>query len=530
LFFAFSIVLGLLFGIKSNALLIEYKLSDGTHSAITSSELSSIDFNDDGTVTFTTYDGQVIDGFDAKFEELELGSKEFLLPQTLDSIIGFEYAGISVGKRSVREFFFLYPTVDPQGDSITMSGRIIIPTNILNGEAPSQGLILMNHYTIFSRDQAPSTGFTTLEALFLANPLNPDYILIESDFYGFGATVRFPQAYLQGTVNAHATIDCLISCRKLLEEMGIDYGPLVFNVGYSSGGFDALATQKLRDNEFRDVIKFDKTFAGGAPSDINRCYREYIDIDSTAYNAVLAMLLVSTEDTQHLGISYDDVFQPYIAEKIDLWINSKEFNSAQVCDSIGREKKVHEILMPTYCDLESEESLEVQKMFVKNSIATDWNADPESKLYIFHSRGDDYVPIQSARPVLRHLENCGFTPSLIAGKTNLQTNFIIPYFGHLSSTLVYLVQTVSAINSWPKMYTDGVLNEEYQQMLPNDPDVVAFLRNLDNAGFNCRGLILDVMSLIEEDEDGEPSEFIAAILAKLDEMGLNKQALLEMSQ
>lgn len=61
----------------------------------------------------------------------------------------------------------------------------------------------------------------------MANPLNLNYIVVESDFYGFGATERFPQAYVQGTINGKASLDCLLAARRILDERGFDYGPLI---------------------------------------------------------------------------------------------------------------------------------------------------------------------------------------------------------------------------------------------------------------------------------------------------------------
>ena len=528
------LVAALLLGATAQAMVIKYVLEDGSMHAITSSELSAIDFNDDGSLTLTTYDGEVITTTECMFDELEIGTREVLLPGETDLDLTFEYEGLSLGTRPVRQYNFLYPTVDPQGDSITMSGRIVIPKNILDGEAPSQGILLFNHYTIFNRIEAPTEGFNTLEAMFLANPLNPDYIIIESDFYGFGSTVRFPQAYLQGTANGNASLDCLLAARRLLEELGIDYGPLTFNVGYSSGGFDALATQKLRDMEFSDRISFDKTFAGGSPSDILECYREYVRIDSTAYNAVLALLMVSLNETQQLGLTYEQVFTPYIASRIDEWINSKNYSSWPVCDSIGREKKVHEILNAPYCDLNSAESQIVQDLFAQNSIATGWVPDPSQRLFIFHSRGDDYVPVQSARPVLRHLEQYGFEPSIVPGRTHLQTNFVVPKLGHLTATVVYLIQSIAAIKAWPQMYADGELIEPYATwaQVGTDFDLIVTLRALDEMGIDCRSIIQAVIDQLQQgqDESSTMSDIVAAVMARLAELGIDEQALLEMGQ
>lgn len=526
--YAILIVVAIVFCAVTHAIVIKYKLADGTRHAITSSELSAIDFNDNGTITLTTWDGSVVETTSDEFETLEIGTQEVLLENYTDTTLNFTYEGLSLGSRDVRQFNFLYPTVDPQGDSITMSGCIVVPHNILNGSDKSEGVILFNHYTIFNKLEAPTMGYSTLEAMFLGNPLNPNYIIIESDFYGFGSTLRFSQAYLQGTANAHASLDCYLAGMRLLDQMGIEPGELTFNVGYSSGGFDALSTHKLRDMEFSDKVHFDKTFAGGSPSDIAECYRQYIEIDSTAYNAVLALLMLSTNDTQNLGLEYSDVFQPYVADKIDEWINSKNYSSWPVCDSIGREKKVHEILTPPYCDLNSPESLVIQEIFERNSIAYGWEPDPNQRLYIFHARDDDYVPVQSARTILRYLEGKGFTPSIVPGKTNLQTNFVVPKLGHLTGTVVYLVQTVAAIKAWPLMYENGQLKDEYAAIINMDNDLIGALQILENAGIDVRGIINQAVSLIGG--GATPAEIINALLAQLQQLGFDEQTLQEMFQ
>lgn len=515
-------------GLSINAKVIKYQLSDGTEHAITSSELSSIEFNDDGTITLTTYDGKQVTTTDVDFSILEIGDRE-TLTAVIDTTLYFGYNGINFSSRKARQFNFIYPSTDPFGEPITLSGCIVIPNDILDGSKSSEGVILFNHYTIFNKDEAPTNCYSTLEGMFLANPLSPNYIIVESDFYGFGATVRFPQAYLQGTVNARASLDCLIAARNLLQEMGINYGDLTFNVGYSSGGFDALSTQKLRDMEYSDVISFDKTFAGGSPNDVAECYRQYVEIDSTAYNAVLALLMVSTNEIQQLNLDYNDVFYPYIADKIDDWIHSKNHSSWPICDSIGREKKVHEILKDVYCDLNSEQAQLVLELFEQNSIATGWEPDLSQRLYIFHGRDDDYVPVQSARPIIAYLKGKGMEPSIIPGKTHLQTNFVVPKLGHLTATIVYLVQSVAAIKAWPLMYTDGELNPIYADLISHDFDLVATMRQLDAMGFDCRAIIMQILNMISEVGEGS-SISITDILNYLSNAGVDVNALNEMCQ
>lgn len=523
----------------ADAKVIKIKMADGSLRVYTSSELSAIDFNDDGTLTITTYDGQQLEASEAEFDEVEIGDEAAVAtvyPDTLRFTIQADTTLIDLEiERPIMKMNYVYPSLDPDGQPITLSGTILIPEEIWTGAAVSQGIVMMNHYTKFNRDEAPTISNGELENMFMANPLKPNYIIVESDFYGFGATVRFPQAFLQGLNNARASLDGLLAARQLLTEQGIDYGPLCFNVGYSSGGFDALAAQKLRDMEYADRISFDKTFSGGGPSDVREAYRRYVINDSTAYNAVPLLLMVSTNETQHLGMDYANVFQPYICNRIDELILSKQFSSWPVCDSIGREKKIHEILSPLYCDLGSEESMAFQDILAGFNLTNDdWTPDTTQRIFLFHSRGDDYVPIQSARPMVSFLKDKGFKPHIIPGKTNLQTNFVLTKEGHLKATIYYFIQSLASIESWPLMYIGGQLNPLYATLINKTDDPVAIMRQLDALGIDCRTILKNIIAKMTGSEEGEdtelsPFQIIMMLNEQLEKQGLTMQDLYEMS-
>ncbi len=403
----------LLVCIATEAKVIKVTLTDGTVKVFTSSELSAIDFNDDGTIVITTYDGQQLPALDAELAELTISEETTVTEVFADTLrFNIDADGTPVdlhSERPITKVNYVYRSVDPQGQPIMLSGTILIPENIWKKDVRSEGILMVNHYTKFHRNEAPTVSNGELENILLANPLNPNYIIVESDFYGFGATVRFPQAFLQGLVNARSSLDGLLAAREVLAEMDIASGPLCFNIGYSSGGFDALAAQKLRDMEYADRISFDKTFSGGGPSDVREAYRQYVLTDSTAYNAVPLLLMVCTNETQQLGIDYDKVFQPYISNKIDDLVLSKNYSSWPVCDIIGREKKVHEILADVYCDLSSPESMAIQNLLEGFNLDNDdWTPDPTQRIFLFHSRGDDYVPIESARSMIPFFKSKGF--------------------------------------------------------------------------------------------------------------------------
>jgi len=493
-------LLALLTLMAVEARIITIKMSDGSTKAFSSAQLSSVTFNNDGTMTILTYDGQTITGVDGSFEWLTVNDEPVVYESFVDTAQfdpnNYGLSSSYVFKRPIQKVNFLYPTVDPDGAPITMSSTILIPEDIWNGEVKSEGIVLSNHYTFFSKKEAPTLVNGEITSLMLANPLHLNYIAVESDLYGFGAAERYSQAYLQGSCNSQPTLDALLAAKVLLRDMGIDYGPLCFNIGYSSGGYDALQTQKVRDMKYRGRISFDKTFAGGSPSDVVECYRQYILRDSTAYNGVLLLLMVSTSDTQRLNLNYDEMFQPEISKLIEPLILSKEYNSTYVNNVIGPEKKVHELLKEPYVDLESAECKSMMKLFEKSNVAHGWVPDPSQRLYIMHAYEDDYVPVASARPIISFLKEKGFKPSIVPGKTNLQTNFFVRGLGHLLGTSVYVVQTFAALKAWPKMYIQNRLHPAYERLVNTEPDLKSLLVFLQNQGIDVRSIANKLVALV----------------------------------
>lgn len=537
----FLLLLGMVSLLTAEAKVVKITLADGSVKIFTSSQLSAIDFNEDGTLSLTTYDGEQLPPLAGKFEMIEIGDDAAISDIYPDNLsFNIDADGIPVNlnsDRSIIKVNYVYPSTDPFGESITLSGTMLIPSEIWSGETPSEGILMVNHYTKFHRDEAPTISNGELENMLLANPLKPNYIIVESDFYGFGTTVRFQQAFLQGLANARASLDGLLAAQSLLRELGFDYGPLCFNIGYSSGGYDALAAQKLRDIEYADRISFDKTFSGGGPSDVCEAYRQYVIKDRTAYNAVPLLLMVSTNETQKLNLDYKDVFQPEVASRIDELIFSKSYSSWPVCDAIGRDKLVSEILSGPYCNLSSIESQNIQDILKGFNLTNDdWTPDPSQRIYLFHSRGDDYVPIESARPMVAFLKSKGMEPSIIPGRTNFQTNFVVRNMGHLSATLIYFVQTLSAIQAWPQMYTDNQLNPTYQKFVGTDVDLVGTLRQLDAMGFDCRSAInqlqerLSALGQSDIAQGIDLSKITQATEDVLNQMGFTKEELFEMAE
>ena len=505
----------------ASAKVVELKMADGTKHIFTTSQLGSITFNDDNTVTATTFDGKAIEGLTGEVEKVQIDDEEDII-DIVDQELAFTYQDIKAFARNAKRINFVYPSVDPQGNPITLSGAITIPEEIFNGEQASEGIMLFNHFTIANKEEAPTRGYLYLEQMFLCNPFKPNYIVIESDFYGFGVTERFPQAYLYGTTNAQATLDCLEPAKRILEQLGIDTGKYLFNLGYSSGGFDAMATLKLADQTNPGEVLFDKTFAGGGPYDLRTVYEDYVNTDSITYLVSVPLLIVSFNETGQLGLDYNEVFKPLIADMVDEYILSKNYSTWPINYAIGTEHTVSDMLQPDYLDFENEHTKELLAILDEKSIMTDWEPNPANNIYLFHSRDDDYVTFECARKMADFLTDHGFQKSIIPGKTNLQTNLVVHQMGHLLATLVYVAQSVASIDTWSLLHDDTSVADIIDDLMFINTDPVDIILALRDRGIDIKQIFNGLF-----DEDGESGLNIEDIIAALMEAGIDVNTIIE---
>ena len=311
-------------------------------------------------------------------------------------------------------------------------------------------------FTTIHRDEIPTRGYAPTSAGVLANPLKPNYISIEVDFYGFGCSERFPQAFCSGIANGQASLDALIAGRRILESMGIKCGDLLFNVGYSSGGYDAIATLRAAQmlNGYED-IHFDKTFAGGGPYDLAELYREYVTLDTLVYNVGLPIILSSLIENGYLDYTYEELFTPIITDHIDDWILSKNYTTDQIKDSIGRNHTTSDFLQPAYLNLSSPESMLLQTQLAQLSLNdTSWAADPSERIYLFHSQYDEYIPFSIAQRLVDFLLANGYVQGSQLSDASLQVATSYTHQGHILSSIDFFLHVAPCIKNWSLLHSN----------------------------------------------------------------------------
>lgn len=452
-----------------------------------------------------------------------------------DTIWNFGYKGVNLYSRKMHRIDISYLSKDHEGNAVNLSGYVAIPYDIYNGSQPCDGILLYNHYTQMDKSYAPTRGCSLGEDFVLANPLSPNYIVVASDFQGFGVSEDMPQAYCFGDYNGQASIDMLLASRKLLDDRNMSQGKFLINAGYSSGGYDAIATQRVRDMHYRDEIVFDKTVAGGAPFDIMEACRYYIDHKDDPQIDVLCMPMVLDVYNRlaNIGFTYEQMFKEPYNVKFQEWLSSGKYSTEAVMDSLEG-KTLTQIMQDNFLSKYSEE-YEILRNVAKNySLTRDWTPDFSQKYYVMHLVRDNTVPVSSGREFLKFLSEFKyegtserpFMKSIVPERTRLQTNFIIPDYHHtIVGGILFYLNLAATLTAYPVLYYDGELNTHYADLV-EDATVMGIIHKLEDKGFDVKGA---VQNLTNGGTGGSFFDVLAKIENTLNNLGTNTTEVLQIA-
>lgn len=484
-------------------------------------------------------------------KKLLMGLIAFLLPTILsaqitadqvrvihetDTVWNFGLEGINLYSRQIHRIDIAYPSKDPEGNPVELSGYIAVPSDIYSGEQPVDGILLYNHYTQLNYNDAPTRGYATGEDFVIANPLRPNYIVVCSDFYGFGITEGRGQWYCYGAANGQASIDCLLAARALLDERNISQGKHLVNAGYSSGGYDAIATQKVRDMYYRDQISFDKTFVGGLPFDLSQAYDDIIAKKDEQGMQVFGILMILDSYNTHanLGLDLSSMLKEPIASKFDEWLHSGNHSTLSIKNAC-KDLTISDVFKDTLLQSGSTAVSLIKQAMSNVALENDWEPDTTQNYFVFHLLKDETVPVNSDRALINFLSSYEygddgkasplFKKSIIPEQTHLQTNFIINTKYHTEmGGIVYYLNLIATLAALPVLYYDGELNTHYADLVKGLTPM-EIIHKLEASGIDLKKIVKERM--------GDGSSSIWSLMASLDEtlqpLGLNTIELLQIA-
>lgn len=312
-------------------------------------------------------------------------------------------------KMEFDQIIFEYNSVGPDLKTpVRLTGSINMPRNVFKKEMQPRHLMILTQWTHankkerFSLDGKEELGFFMNGA--------QGVIAISSDLYGWTLTEKEPQAYCCPEVTAVETLDCWDAAMEILKSKGYQIDGLpISNIGYSSGGMQAIGIQRFID-EHRPDIQVTFTGVGASPYDINTVWKNYVETNVTGYVCAFPLILVAYNETYHLGINYKDVFLPPLCDHIQDWILSKDFYTPDINSRIGNEKKVNEILTPAALDWTKGVGKVMYNKFKQNSLCdpdSKWQPSKKTQFYVMHSTKDTYMDWHVSEKMANFLKERG---------------------------------------------------------------------------------------------------------------------------
>lgn len=322
--------------------------------------------------------------------------------------------------RKVHQISGTYRSIDQNGDSITLSGKIVLPEK---GEV--KNILLVSHYTIGANFEAPSQCFP-LEGIMAGH----GYAVIHSDYIGYGITRDKPHPYMAGELTATNVIDLYYAALPYLQAIGrAPKDSAIYLMGYSQGGATTMTVQYLLERDHPDVV-IRRNFAGAGPYDLAATYDKWMKDDITGIPCAVPMIIQGMNVADDLNLDYSIFFQPKLLETYDQIINSKQYTVAQMGKLIGA-NRLSEIVTAECRDKRTTDSFKLYRALMRNSIVQCfWT--PQAPVYMFHSQDDDTVP---------------FVNSQIAREAYTYSN--IEYnFGHYGNHMVGCLTFIYIVNNF----------------------------------------------------------------------------------
>ena len=278
----------------------------------------------------------------------------------------------------------IYPSIDIDGNPITLSGKVILPA-----KGPVKRYILVSHYTIASNREAPSNIFS-LEGLLV----KLGYALIIPDYIGYGVTADLIHPYLVMDVTARNVLDMYKAVVPFMKAAGREpEHDDIYLMGYSQGGATTMAIQHMIEHH-DEPIKIRRVFAGGGPYDIKYTYDQFVETNFVSYPCAVPIMMQGMVVGNKLNLDMRTMMASNIFDNLNPWVNSKRYTTSQINALIGTQV-TSDLLTPIGMNRQSKEVSELYKAMTENSILT-YSWTPKAPVFMFHSMDDDVVPFENA--------------------------------------------------------------------------------------------------------------------------------------
>lgn len=341
----------------------------------------------------------------------------------------------------LMNYVFNYPSTDPFGNPCTLSGVITVNKSLIANGKPFNGILLLNHFTIYATTQAPSRGaieFPTGAAL-------TDFIIVAPDYYGFGVTENEPQAYCMSRANGRAALDAYMAAKRMIEDLDVKKGDDFVIAGYSEGAQTTMGV--LREiSERHPEIKVKRAFAGDGPYDLNSTY-DAIAKGTTEMPSTVCNVLYAYNYFFNLGYDIHDYLKDPVASNFDEWFLSKKHKRVELDEELIKTKNAREICTEAVLNTQSPLSIRFKQAFAADALTSGWKPLSDLDVMLFHDTKDDVVPVENFYAMSKFLKDNGVKTEEFADEYSNEITKEIGFSNHETSALTFFYKIIEWITA-----------------------------------------------------------------------------------
>ena len=383
------------------------------------------------------------------------------------TITGMKELAGGILANEFKQIIIEYTSVGPDLKTpVRLTGSISMHPGVFSGQDTLRAVVVYNEYTNAKHRERASQD--VYDELSLYCNAQQHFIVLAADLYGWTLTEDRPQVYCCPDVIGIETLDFYDAAMQVLNQRGYAHQGLPrLNTGYSGGGFSAMAVQKFVD-ENRSDIDFLATAAGGAPYDLNTVYRQLVNDSFSGYPCAVPLVVVALNETYGLGLNYADIFAKPLADNVEQWILSKNYNTWEINALIAGDTTtaghcdINRIITPQAMDFDSSVGRKLTDALRRHSLCgegADWQPSRNTHFYLLHSAADTYMNCRVGQEMADYLESkgCDVSADFEDYGGHVENGLIFFNFGALLSFETALDPENTFVEQWLDTFLEFLL-------------------------------------------------------------------------
>lgn len=323
--------------------------------------------------------------------------------------------GPNAAALSVLNVTYNYKSKGHGGKETVLSGMLTIPS--IQGILLKQKLIVDNRGTQTANADAPTNHWNS--GIIMALTGVP---VVAADLIGYGTSVAEPLNYCCYHMAGKNIADAVMVAQQMMHSKWVNLVVLneslpIYNVGYSQGGYDAMALQRYIEKDAtkaeKELLPLKKTYCGAGPYTLQTMMDVTEALPVYTYTPFLLSGIMSTmnyhPELYPAGSTIKDVIHPNVAgcgliEMLETKAQNSTIAIGLYTQAVGGYGPISKCFIPDVLDHSNAWYNTIHKALENEDLTADWK--PEAPVWMYHATNDDCVPVQCSRNAKAAFQDC----------------------------------------------------------------------------------------------------------------------------